>query len=166
MDSFIEHIVKRKKKNGDYLMMLCIILGGLILCFFAFGFGTIGAWIIVGIIYGMYRMITNRNIEYEYSLTNGDLDIDKIIAKRKRIKVISVHSKDFEYFARVQDPEHKKEFEKGAEKTVYAYCGEITQDTCFAAFYVDNVKTMLIFEPTEKMKEIIRSYMPSSLYFA
>ncbi|UKI37385.1 MAG: DUF6106 family protein [Clostridiales bacterium] len=39
-----------------------------------------------GVVYGAYILITHFNVEYEYILTNGDIDIDKIIAKKKEKK--------------------------------------------------------------------------------
>jgi len=34
-------------------------------------------------------VISSRRIEYEYAFTNGELDIDKIVNKRKRENLIS-----------------------------------------------------------------------------
>ena len=44
----------------------------------------------------LYKMYKSKNIEFEYAVTNGDLDIDKIISQRKireifRLQVISTY---------------------------------------------------------------------------
>lgn len=43
-----------------------------------------------GSLYGGYILITNMSVEYEYIVTNGEMDIDKIIAKRRRKRLITV----------------------------------------------------------------------------
>ena len=40
-------------------------------------------------IYFSFRLAKKLEIEYEYTFTNGELDIDKIIAQRKRKRLIS-----------------------------------------------------------------------------
>ena len=44
----------------------------------------------VGACYLGYLLMGMTNIEYEYIVTNSDLDVDKIIGKRKRKRLISV----------------------------------------------------------------------------
>lgn len=44
-------------------------------------------------------LLGNFNIEYEYILTNNDLDIDKVIGKRKRKRMISLDVSTAEAFA-------------------------------------------------------------------
>ena len=39
------------------------------------------------------------NVEFEYSVTNGDLDIDKVISKKRRKKFARLKLRDIEYFA-------------------------------------------------------------------
>jgi hypothetical protein len=58
--------------------------------------------LIVGLIYFGIRVATSRNVEYEYIVTNGDLDIDMIVAKRKRKRIFSANCKEFEIVAPVR----------------------------------------------------------------
>ena len=58
---------------------------------------TIGIILSVVAAFGTFRIVQSSMIEYEYTFTNGELDIDKIIAKktlrnayRKREKVHSL----------------------------------------------------------------------------
>ena len=38
--------------------------------------------VICGVIYGVYYVISSRSLEFEYSITNGDIAVDKIINRR------------------------------------------------------------------------------------
>ena len=55
------------------------------------------------VLYGAYFLITNQSVEYEYAVTNDEMDVDKIIAKRKRVHLITVSTKTFEAFGPVSE---------------------------------------------------------------
>ena len=60
-------------------------------------------------------LITNRNLEYEYILTNSALDIDRIYAKRRRRRVINVDLSAIEGYGAAGDEGYAK---FAANKTV------------------------------------------------
>jgi hypothetical protein len=39
--------------------------------------------VLCGVMYGVYWVISSRSVEYEYSITNGDIAVDKIIEPQK-----------------------------------------------------------------------------------
>lgn len=41
------------------------------------------------VIFGAYKLFLRLNIEYEYTITNGTMDVDKIIAKSSRKRMTS-----------------------------------------------------------------------------
>ena len=94
MDIFVEQIVKKKFGPKDYAIVAGVVLLGLIIVvlsmMFLYGIALI-ALILVG--FGAYYIITSRSLEFEYSITNGDVTIDRIIYRRKRKRVISIDAK-------------------------------------------------------------------------
>lgn len=97
MDTFFEQIIKKTKGAKEWTVILGTVLVGLILLF--------GAWVFVnsffvialaGIVYGAYLLITAQNVEYEYCVTNGDIDVDQITARRKRRRLVSVAGRKIE----------------------------------------------------------------------
>lgn len=91
MDTFFEQIVKKKKGAKEWAIVVAILLAALALLFLAFLF--LGGLIIiatVGIVYGAWWLATTQNVEFEYCVTNGDIDVDKIVARRKRTRLVSV----------------------------------------------------------------------------
>ena len=53
--------------------------------------------------YGTYFYVQNTDVEYEYTFTNGELDIDKIIAKKRRKSLVSVDISKFADFGKYED---------------------------------------------------------------
>ena len=112
MDIFYESIVRKKYEITDYLLAAAIAVAALILSMVLFVlilmFGQylsgIGLLLIVGVWWGAFRLIRGRSIEYEYILTNNELDIDKIIAQRGRKRLCSINFKEIEQCACISDP--------------------------------------------------------------
>ena len=100
MDSFCEQIVKKSKGVKEWAIIIGTILLALALAFLAVLFGQyisgLLIFILVGIGYGTWWLITNQSVEYEYCVTNGDIDVDKITARRKRKRLVSVAGRKIE----------------------------------------------------------------------
>ena len=91
MDTFVEQIIVKKKGPKEIAIITGTILLVVILVFVLFLFLNYFSLVIdMLLIYGAWWLITGQNVEYEYSVTNGDIDIDQIIAQRKRKRVVSV----------------------------------------------------------------------------
>ena len=50
-----------------------------------------------------YRAYLMFNVEYEYIVTNGELDIDRIIARRGRKRMINIKTNAYELIAPYDD---------------------------------------------------------------
>ena len=102
MDTFVEQIIVRKKTGKDFAILAGILLGGCLLAagsmiaFMMTGLSIIPMVAIVGICWGGYMLLGMRNIEYEYSFTNGDVTVDKIVNRRSRKRMVSFDCKDVE----------------------------------------------------------------------
>lgn len=101
MDVFYEYLVTREKTKKDKMMSAVYITAAVIISLFSMfilglylnGFEFIfiaGAW------YGAVQLMCRSDIEYEYVLTNSVLDIDRITAKKKRKRMISIDFKNIE----------------------------------------------------------------------
>ena len=104
MDVFVEHMVKRRPTGKDiFLMSLYALLAVIVFVFGVFftgpllgPFSFVGAFIGVAALFGAYYLISNMNIEYEYIVTNGEIDVDKIMAKRRRKRLLTANARTFE----------------------------------------------------------------------
>lgn len=92
MDTFFEQIIAIKKTGKTVAATLGIWFAAFLLCFALYIFpilGTLSLLLIVGVLYGAYKLSSMLNIEYEYIITNGTMDIDKIINKSSRKRMLS-----------------------------------------------------------------------------
>lgn len=93
MDTFFEQIIAVRKNGKAVAAIVGIWLAAFLLCFLLFLFsGYLGAFsflLIAGALYGAFKLCCLFNIEYEYIVTNGTMDIDKIINKSSRKRVLS-----------------------------------------------------------------------------
>ncbi len=90
MDIFVEKLVARKKGLRESILSAIIITISVFIATTAtliLGPRGIVVLLIIGLIFGNWYIISAFNVEYEYSVTNGEIDIDKIVNKRKRKKM-------------------------------------------------------------------------------
>ena len=80
MDTFVEQIIKKKKTPTDILIMVATALAALLVSAAIIKYVSILLPMTVLIIWGAYWLITSRNREFEYSITNGEMDIDCILS--------------------------------------------------------------------------------------
>lgn len=168
MDSFKEQIIKKQITKADstrkfFIMVASVALAFAIIFFFI---GFLPAYAIIGIfiaclaIYGGFYLIQNMNIEYEYIFTNGDLDIDKIIAQRsrKRLATIQVNNATAVGIA-------DSNFSVIDSRTlVYASaCDPEMQDYYIDVPHKSLGETTVIFTPDEDMLRVIKTHLPRPL---
>ena len=168
MDSFNEYMVRRKKSGVDIAKMAAMIVGAivliLILLLFAQFLGSFLLLAVVGVGYLLYIGINMQKVEFEYSVTNGELDIDKITAQRKRKRVVSVRSRDFEYFA-PKTAEHMSAYnDSTVTARIDATSNTGDEGVYFAIYFKNNLKTCMSFEPTEKMLNDFARFAPRNSF--
>ena len=99
-DYYTEHLVKQKPTVKTYAIKAALIAVTvctfLVMFFIPFGFLIPVIMIFVDVF--MFRRL---DLEFEYLYVNGDLDIDKIMAKQSRKRVFSTNVKDIEIMAPV-----------------------------------------------------------------
>ena len=98
MDGFCEQVVKRKRKAKDnilavvYILLsliipaVCISLAYVISAYFIY----IGFFLLIALVPTALLLINYQKIEYEYSVVDNTLNVDKIIAKRRRKKIVRI----------------------------------------------------------------------------
>lgn len=105
MDSFCEHLIKMRLTKKDYLLTALIWVAAFVLLYIAvllaLNYITLMGIIILlaaGIFYGAVKLTQRFAVEYEAIVVNRDMDVDKIIAKSSRKRVVSVKLSDVEEY--------------------------------------------------------------------
>ncbi|MGI6263906.1 MAG: hypothetical protein ACOYJY_00360 [Acutalibacteraceae bacterium] len=91
MDHYVEQLVAKPKTGREYLLIGLIIAGVIAVAAVSFWFlGMFFMVITLAAGYGAYWLIPTFTKEYEYCVTNGDIDVDLITGKRARKRIVSV----------------------------------------------------------------------------
>lgn len=160
MDTFGEQLVKRKTNGQDIAKTAAIIIGGLVLGLGSLVFSFLTGFMVltmvgVGAIFGMVWLLMGMGCEYEYIVTNEDLDIDKITGKRKRKRLITLKLGQASEFG-VYDGSQGE----GAQATVIASDGTGINAYYLIAQHKTHGTTMLIFSPDERTIGMIMNSLP------
>lgn len=93
MNTFFEQIIAVKKNGKALAAIIGIWLAAFLVCFVLIMFmgvlGTFSLLLAAGVLFGAYKLSVRFNVEYEYIVTNGTMDIDKIINKSSRKRILS-----------------------------------------------------------------------------
>ncbi len=175
MDIFVEQIVKKESSGSDWTKRVLIGLGmGIVMAVGLFIFlftwlSVIGLALFAGAIWLGWYLITGTECEYEYIVTNGEMDIDKIIAKRKRIRLITAKASSFEAFGEYKDA---PKAESGITVVSAVGVGETENEAGeivpLKTYYADlkhpsagNVR--LIFSPEQRVIDALSPYFSRKL---
>ncbi len=159
MDTFVEQIIVRKKTPQQVMLAIMIMmLTSFLVVFTWVRLGPVALIVIAALGYGMWWLLSGMNIEYEYCITNGDIDIDKITARRKRERVVSVSLQKVET-AGVYRPEQW--VERGVDRLVLAAPSEKEEGLyCFSYRSKKRGHTLVVFQPNERVMEAFKQGLP------
>ncbi len=168
MDIFTEYIIEKKKKALDYAIMATIIAGAVVLTyvFVLLMAGIpmlrgIGVLLLAAAWWGALKLVKTRNVEYEYILTNNELDIDKIIGKNGRKRLCTINFSEIEQCANITDSRFLNVYNSTDGKIVKNYAGDIDGDRVYFVDYSKNgERRRVIFQPNEKILNGIRKANP------
>ena len=166
-DIFVEQIIQRKHSGTDYLMYVGLSLAFLVICFLGlFVIPMFGFLVIIAAGYGMYWLVTSRNLEFEYSVTNGDLTIDRIVNRQRRKRMISFDVKDAEAMGKYKAVDHQS---KHYDKKFFASLKPDGSDEGAWYITVRSAKygglCLVVFSPEERVIDSIRPFLPRQLAF-
>ena len=170
MDIFVEQIVKKPADGKVWTIRILIGLAmGVLLAvslFVLFIIPILGLAMAFGIFWGGFRLITNSDCEYEYIVTNGEIDVDKIIAQRKRVRLITAKAPTFEAFGEYTDNTPDTDSDVTVVNAVGVNESSAETKTYYADFkHASAGNVRLIFSPEERVVEAITPFLSSQLKY-
>ena len=168
-DIFIEYMVRRRSTAKIKLLklgivLLAIVVGGALFVASSLieAISFLSVAFLAGAGFGAYHLITSMNVEFEYSLTNGELDVDKIVAERKRRRLVTVRCRDVMDFGRYNEDDHKS---KTYQNKIFA-CDNPKNDDVWFFTFPDKLKgeTLLVFNASERMLSGMKPFLPRILF--
>jgi len=109
--------------------------------------------------------VNNLHIEYDYSYTNGEIDIVKVINGSRRKKLITFEQDDIEIMASPENEELKR-YLNGQIKKID--CVSHEKDRKNYAMVVkkseNQGKVMIFWEPGDEIAEMLKRFESSKVY--
>lgn len=110
-DIFLEQLVKKQKTTNDNIKVALAFAGAALASFislivFPFFFPFV---LVIGFFLAYY-FSTLQNIEYEYSFTNTELDVDCIYSKQKRKRLHSIDLKTSEVIYNINNDNYNNNY--------------------------------------------------------
>lgn len=181
MDVFMEELLRKKKEKKEYIISACFILLGLILSVFVVLLNlwamlvlkkqitqmivTFGPIMLFGIWYGVYRLINRQSVEYEYIVINSNVDIDKVMSKKTRKRLISFDVKDAKLMACIDDEDFNSSYKNPPSNTKILNYSAMNKNlnTYFVDCVIENERKIILFQPTSKMVEALWKFNPKAV---
>lgn len=181
-DIYLEYLITRKKDGRQKAIIAAIIAGAvavsaaLFVLMFALAFAAVGTsfgsfifsigLVLIALVwYGSYLLINMQNIEFEYILTNSELDIDKVLSKKGRKSFVSFDFKNVTVCANVEDNEHNSDYKNITPDKVYDAIGDRERGSVYFADYMEeNARVRVLFQPTSKMIQAAWKFNPRNIY--
>ncbi len=157
MDTFVEQIVAIKKTGKTWLAYLCIALAAILLMTVVTMY--LGSLFIVFdalILFGAYKLYSMLSIEYEYIITNSTMDIDKIIAKSSRKRVVS-----FDLTAVLRIEKYSGSLPSDIAKDCLYVCNPNDENAYVLIYKIEGKpQQAFVFAPNERMIEGMKNFLP------
>ncbi len=170
LEGFYETIVKHSKTPKERLIdigFLAAGLGGALVVLLLTNImdlhviGAAGA--IAAIVFGVRAGLLS-SLEYEYIVTSGMVDIDQIIAQRKRKRMLSFDCRDCEIIAPMNRGNYYNDYKHLPTQDYTAYTTH--EDNYFAVIERGGVRRCILFQPTEDMVQMFKAYNHRKVFVA
>ena len=116
-----------------------------------------------GLAYGCFVLRNNQRIEYDYTFTNGILDIAKVINNAKRKRLLSTDVREFEIMAPTSDEGFQRMLNhRGIEQKLNYFLNR-GGGLYYAVFMHEGKKTLLVFGPSDMLVQMVKIYNPRNV---
>lgn len=166
MDVFKEFIVRKELSAREKVTMFLIMIAstalglGLFIVLMFTVLRMFGLLIAAGCAYGGWRLVTRNFVEYEYIITNRDLDIDKIINQSARKRLCTIDLPKVTELGKYSEAIIAAE----NETLVKASANSLELEDYYLRFDHKSLgKCLLIFTPSEEIMEIIEQSVPRNV---
>ena len=171
-DVFIERMIKKKFEPVDMLILVGILVGMIVAVFVGFvvgflmvGFPMLTFLVALGAGFGGYKLLTMRLLEYEYSLTNGFVAVDKIMNRSSRKRMTSFECNTAEDIGEFQKNEARLR-NQSFDARIYATQYADHRDSWYMIVRSSKTgKTLVVFDPDEEFLEAVKKFIPRPLKF-
>lgn len=171
-DVFVERMVKKRMDSKDAaifagaaLLGIVIIALGMLVLFPLTGVIAIPLFILIGVCFGLFKLFAMRNLEFEYSFTNGFMAVDKIMNRSSRKRLTSFECKEVEEIGEYPKNQTRLQSREVQSKIFASEFSDGRESWYLLVNTKKTGKTLLVFDPDERLLEAIKKAIPSHLRF-
>ena len=164
-DTFVEELVVRHNTIINLLLDVVIIIAAVALAAAVWLFlSPIFPAMLVILVVAAYLGVKFQGVEFEYSFTNGDLDVDKIMAKRKRVRLVEINQTQIqvmapytaEYESVTRDYSVSRVIDVSSSKNAAGRWFMIYEDA-------EGKYVFLVLQPSKRFREAMQKYIRSRM---
>ncbi len=165
-DVFVEQLVKHKPRVRNILIKVLSILAGIVITLVAWLISPTysyiiftAAWLLV------YVLFKSQEYEFEYIFTNGDLDVDRITAQRRRKRVMSTDCRSINVMAPC-DEAHEHLAQKYELVRTVDYSSAINAENRWFFIFTggSGAHVKVIFEPGKRLLEAMKAELKDKVH--
>ncbi len=166
--AFKEYMIKRNAEFKNVLITLACYIVAVVIGIIVFPYllkflgGGAALLVAVGLIYLAYHFTSRLKKEFEYICTEDCMDIDVIMNKSKRKRLLSFNVSQLEIIAPANDSQYNNMLGGNFDKKIDATSKRSDTNVYFAIVEKDG-KTLLKFEPPKEMLEMLQKYARSKI---
>lgn len=166
MDSFYEHLITMRPTKKDRLLAALIWVAAFILVFGAVR-TALGSPALIGLMlmavilvfWGATKLISRFNIEYEVIVVNKDVDIDKIIAKSSRKRMISLKLTDVEEYGVYDEKSAERLAKRNFEFKLN--CANFKDDAVYLIYrHPKKGMSLVVIQKEERLEKELLRFIP------
>ncbi|MBQ0111072.1 MAG: hypothetical protein KBS41_04015 [Oscillospiraceae bacterium] len=164
---FFEQIVTIPVKAKQLICITLIWLVAIFFCaallflsfFFLKPLLAVVILLIAGVVALTIKLCQNFFVEYEYIITQSELDIDKIISRNKRSRIITADLKEASSLCK-----YDASREAQGVNHVYRCCEKDDKNAlALTVHHQSKGRVMIVFAPNEKMLDAIKKKLPAGV---
>ena len=157
-DVFVEQLVKHKLRFKNIAIKALAILFGIVITLTAWLISPTYSYIIFTAAWILaYLIFRTQDYEFEYTFTNGDLDVDRIVAQRRRKRILSTNCRSIDLLAPCDEAHLHLADNYVLARTVDYTSSKNAPGRWFFVFTgTSGVKVRVFFEPGKRLLEAMK----------
>lgn len=172
MDIFYEQLVKIKKTAASWALTIALYLLALLLIFGMILIALANTWFLSFVIilsflvvWGLSKILKLLQVEYEYIITNDEMDVDKIQGKEKRRRLATFNLRQV-VEAGVYNAAAEKRLENKSFGTKLYCCNPADENQLYLITrHAKKGLMLVVISPNERMATALERVIPATVVY-
>lgn len=162
MDRYNERLVYGKTEGKTYLKLFLVSLLMLASFFLMLTVSSFFLFMVVLSIFLLFNTMDWTRLEYEYTLTNGDIQIAKIAAAKKRKEVMTINLSDMKSLESLKSDKVKNDISRAVDYDIFDFTEQVKGEEYYALYAKTTKKDrIVILDLDENCLEHLKLFMKS-----